>query len=219
MSELPPEDRVVRLRLSGDPDDSGSTRDAVFEWTTGDDQAPFSVSQIKRTETRSFGGTPLTLIGDLLDIDVPTENADIALDFGSSTFALELGGVITADQRLPDGTECRWGDGAGGSGTLTATDAQGCHPAHKASVLSYWLRGTRNSSIGDPLSAGDGGGPATLETLQYRPNGVHEPLSVIPETPSISYSSGSPTVADIDMTVVEIASLEQAIDATANDTR
>ena len=218
MPELPPEDKVIRLRIEGDPDDTGA-REAVFEWSTGDDQAPFSVTQIKRTETRSFGGTPLTLIGDLLGVDSPTENADIALDFGSSTFALELGGVITADQRLPDGTKCRWGDGAGGSDNLTTTDAQGSHPAHKASVLSYWLRGTRNSSIGDPLSDGNAGGPVTLETLQYRPDGVFSPLKVIPESPNISYSSGSPSVADIDMTVAEVASLDQAIDAVANDGR
>ncbi len=143
----------------------------------------------------------------------------IALDFGSSTFALELGGTVTANQELPDGTECRWGDGAGGPDSLTATDAQGSHPAHKASVLSFWLRGTRNSSVSDPLGDGEGGGPMTLETLQYRPDGVHEPLQVVTESPSISFSGSSPTVADIQMTVVEVASLDQAIDAVENDTR
>lgn len=218
MPELPPEDQVIRLRLTGDPDDSGS-REAVFEWSSGDEQSPFSVAQIKRTETRTFGGTPLTLFSDVTGVDLPTENADIALDFGSSTFALELGGTVEADQRLPDGSECRWGDGDGGSGSLTATDAQGSHPAHKASVLSYWLRNTRQSSVGNPLDDTDAGEPATLETLQYRPDGVHDPLQVVPESPSISLSGSSPSVADIDMTVVEIASLDQALDATSNDTR
>jgi len=217
MPELPPEDRVIRIRITGSPDDSGS-REAVFEWSTGDDQAPFSITQTKRTETRAFGATPLTLFSDVTGVDLPTENADVALDFGNSTFALELGGVITADQRLPDGSQCQWGD-TGDDSTLEATDATGAHPAHKASVLQYWLRNTRQSSVGDPLDDSDAGDPATLETLQYRPDGVHDPLEVVFESPNISFSGGSPTVADIDMTCVEVASLDQALDAFANDGR
>ncbi|WP_049979358.1 hypothetical protein [Halolamina rubra] len=215
---LPAEDKFIRLRITGDPDGTG-TREAVFEWTTGDDQTPFSITETKRTETRTFGGTPLTLFSDLTGVDLPTENADVALDFGSSTFALELGGVVYAEQQLPDGSECRWGDGDGGSGTLTKTDAQGCLPAYKSTVLSYWLRNTRQSSVGDPLDESDAGEPATLETLQYRPDGVFDPIDVILESPSMSYSSGTPTVADIQLTAVEVASLDQALDALANDGR
>jgi|GEM_PF-1869929 hypothetical protein len=218
-TELAAEDQVVRLRITGDPDDSGMSREAVFEFAGGDQQSPFSVTHEKRTETRSFSGTPLTLFSDLTGTDLGTENADISLDFGSSTFALTLGGVVTADQRLPDGSECQWGDGAGGSGTLTQTDAQGCHVAYKASVLAFWLRNTRQSSVEDALGDGSGGGPAIIETLQYRPGGVFDPLEVVLESPSMSYSADSPTVADIDLTVVEIASLDQALDAVTNDTR
>jgi len=191
----------------------------VFEWTTGDDQTPFSITETKRTETRTFGGTPLTLFSDLTGVDLPTENADVALDFGSSTFALELGGVVYAEQQLPDGSECRWGDGDGGSGTLTKTDAQGCLPAYKSNVLSYWLRNTRQSSVGKPAGRVRRRRAGHARDAAVPPDGVFDPIDVILESPSMSYSSGTPTVADIQLTAVEVASLDQALDALANDGR
>jgi len=119
----------------------------VFEWSTGDDQSPLTVTETKRTETQAISGTPLTLLGDLLDVDVPTENADIALDFGSSTFAIDVGGVVTAGQTMPDGSPCRWGDGSGDVGEATQTDAEGCSPHVKMAVFGEWLRHSRQSSI------------------------------------------------------------------------
>lgn len=210
-------DRVARITITGDPDDSGTVRDGVFEFTTGDDQTPLTATEELRTETRAFGGTLLTLFSDITGTDLGTENKDIALDFGSSTFATTLSGIVTADQRKPDGTRCRWGD-TGDHTTLTATDATGAHPAYKLTTFQEWIKNTRQSSLNELL--GDtGSGPATVEYLSRRSGGVHDPLEVVLESPSVTYSGGSPTMADIDITVVEVASLDTAIDALANDGR
>ncbi len=215
--ELPDEGNFARVTIRADPDGTG-TRDAVFEWSTGDDQSPLTVTETKRTETQAISGTPLTLLGDLLDVDVPTENADIALDFGSSTFAIDVGGVVTASQTMPDGSPCRWGDGSGAVGEATQTDAEGCSPHVKMAVFGEWLRHSRQSSIQNVLGEG-GGGPATLEYLTHREGGLHDPLEVVFESPSVTYSAGSVASADIQLTAVEVASLDQALDALENDGR
>lgn len=217
--ELSDDDRVVRIILEGDPTNSGTATEAIFEFSGGDDQTPLSITHEKRTETRSFSGNLLTLYSDITgdQIGSGAENKDIALDFGSSTFAFMLSGVVTADQRLPDGTQCQWGD-TGDDTQLSKTDATGAHPAYKASVLSFWLRNTRQSSVSGVLGE-EGGGPAIVETLQYRPNGIYDPLEVVFESPNITYSSGSSTVADLEITAVEVADLGNPVDALANDTR
>ncbi len=210
-------DHVVRLTITGDPDDSGSVQDGVFEFASGDEQTPLTATEELRTETRAFGGTPLTIFSDITGIDLGTENKDIALDFGNSTFATTLSGIVTADQRKPDGTQCQWGD-TGDDSELTATDATGAHPAYKMTVLGEWLKNTRQSSVNELLGQ-EGGGPATVEYLSRREGGVHDPMEVVLESPSVTLSGGSPTVADLDMTVVEVANLENPIDALANDGR
>lgn len=214
--DLSDADRLVRITITGDPDGT-SVRDGVFEFAAGDDQTPLTASEEFRTETRSLGGTPLTLFSDITGIDLGTENKDIALDFGSSTFATTLSGTVTADQRKPGGGQCQWGD-TGDDSTLTATDATGAHPAKKMTVLMEWIKSTRQSSVNELLGQ-EGGGPATVEYLSRRDGGVHDPLEVVLESPSVTLSGGSPTVADIDLTVVEVASLDNPIDAHANDGR
>lgn len=214
---LTDEDHIIRLTITGDPDDSGTVRDGVFEFVHGDDQTPKMAREELRTETRTFGGTPLTLFSDLTGIDLGTENKDIALDFGNSTFATTLNGVVTADQRTPSGDRCQWGD-TGDHTEFTATDATGAHPARKMTVLGEWLKNTRQSSL-DELLGDEGSGPAKIEYLSRRDGGVHEPLQVVLESPSVTYSGGSSTIADIELTVVEVANLDNPIDALANDTR
>lgn len=213
---LDPADKVIRLTITGDPDGTG-VRDGVFEFAHGDDQTPQMAREELRTETRAFGGTPLTLFSDLTGIDLGTENKDIALDFGNSTFATTLSGVVTADQRTPAGDRCQWGD-TGDHTEFTATDATGEHPARKMTVLGEWLKNTRQSSL-DELLGDEGSGPAKVEYLTRRDDGVHEPMDVVLESPSATYSGGTPTAVEIDLTVVEVANLDNPIDAAANDTR
>ena len=225
MTALTHKQKLIRLTLRGNPDGgSEGTRNAVFEFSVGDDQTPKTVTEELRTETRTFGGTPLTIFGDILG-DAPgvdeeiTENKAIALDFGEAQFAPQIQGVITADQTHPDGTPYQWGD-KGDDSTLTQTDATGAHPAKKSAVFSYWLRNTRTSSVSNILGDG-GGGPAELEYMEYRSDdaSLYSPLRVVFENPSITYSGGSPGVADISMTCVEVATLDQPLDAVANDGR
>lgn len=216
--ELDPAAHTIRITIEGSPLGGDTVKTGVFEFTAGDEQSPLAVTETLRTETRTFGGTPLTLFSDITGIDLGTENKEIALDFGSSTFATQLTGTVTADQRTVDGDRCRWGDGSGAVGEQTALDAEGCHPAEKMTVFGTWLKGTRQSSVNE-LLGDDGGGPATLEYLSRREGGTHSPLEVVFESPSVTYSGGTPTVADLDITAVEVASLNQPLDAAANDGR
>ena len=219
MTTLTHKQKLIRITLRGDPD-GGGVRNAVFEFSVGDDTTPKTITEELRTETRAFGGTALTVFSDITGIGGDaTENKEIALDFGEAQFAPQIQGVITADQTHPDGSPYQWGD-TGDDSTLTQTDATGARPPLKMSVFMFWLRNTRTSSLSNILGEG-GGGPAELEYLEYRSDdaSLYSPLKVVFESPSVTYSSGTTGVADISMTCVEVATLDQPLDAHANDGR
>lgn len=212
--------KLIRLTITGDPDGTG-TRDGVFEFSLGDDQTPLSVTEEMRTETRAYSGTLLTLFNDVTGAglaDNSTENKDIALDLGEAQFAPDISGVVMDDQTHPDGSPYQWGDST--TVELTQTSATGQHPALKICIFSYWLRNTRTSSLSNIFGEG-GGGPIQLEYLEYRAdsNSLYDPLQVVLESPSVTYSGGSTSVADVNLTAVEVADLSNSIDALANDGR
>lgn len=216
MPELTDAQKLVRVRIPGDPDNSGTTREGIFEFALGGDSEPLTVTDEIRTQTRATpGGTILTLFDELAgeNLDGNLVNKDIVLNLGNSQYAPQLTGAVTADQRKPDGTRCQWGD-TGDETQMEATDATGQHPLLKSQCLAYWFRGTRTSSAPDVLGA-DGAGPAIVEFGEYRASGVYDPLKVVFESPTMTISSADgAAVGSLTLRVVEVADLGEVIDAT-----
>ena len=223
MPELSDKQKLIRLSIEGDPDNSGTTRKGVFEFAQGSDVEPLSVTEEVRTQTRGVtgSGTFLTIFEELAGDQFGGNevNKSIVLNLGNGQFSPQVTGVITADQRRPDGQPCQWGD-TGDDSKLTKTDATGAHPLVKSQVLNYWFRNTRTSSAPNLFEI-DGAGPAELEYGEYRSDAdaLYDPLKVVMESPQITVSSDASATGRLSATFVEVADLGEAIDAVQNDTR
>lgn len=221
MSNLPPDERVASLSITGDPDGTGR-RTATFEMYYGGEQG-LSINEEQRTQVRATPGEGvLSLIdgtvGDF--VNVPT-NKSLFINPGSSQFAVTIDFNSWEGATGPDGQPLQWGD-TGDDSQLTKTDATGEHPTRQISCLMYWLRGTRISSVSGEIFPGAGifgDGPATLRYGQYREDGVYDPLQVVLESPGADYPGGSVSTWSGSITCIEAINAGDAIDATARTTR
>jgi hypothetical protein len=119
----------------------------------------------------------------------------IALDIGSGAHAVTLDLSNTAAMG-------RWGD-SGNGGTMGDATGESVHD--RLSVLDRYFQTTRMDSTNTPI----------LEIAEYSEDGRYAPLSVIPEQPVMSFDAREQTtVFDIDLTLIEVASIDQALDTT-----
>jgi len=221
MTDLPPEDRVASLSITGDPDGTGR-RTAVFEMYTGGEEG-LAINEEQRTQIRATPGSGfLALIdgtvGDFVDVPI---NKDLFINLGGSQFAVTIDFNSWKGATGPDGEPLQWGD-TGDTSEFTKSDATGEHPTRQIACLMWWLRGTRVSSIEGELFPGAGivgDGPAVLRYGQHREGGVYDPLEVVLENPGADYPGDSVSTFTGSITCIEALALGNPIDATARTTK
>jgi hypothetical protein len=205
---LTDDQKVFRLRITGDPDGDGA-REAVFELHSAEDDT-FTVVHEMRTGFIARGGSSINAILQSLSDSDESKNKDIVIDGGQSQFTLEV------SAQLFDAQGHRWGDTGNGG---TATDATGDSAIEQMQVLTNWLRKVPVDSLPEDLAGDITGsfGPATVEFGKHHPDGDLDPLAVAIENPQLTPRPGGQV--DISMTVVEIASLGDPIDSQSNSKR
>lgn len=221
MTDLPPDDRIASLTITGNPDGAGR-RDATFEMYTGGEEG-LSINEEQRTEIRAAPGDALLslidgTVGDFVDVPI---NKSLFLNLGGSQFAATIEFNSWEGATGPDGDPLQWGD-SGDTSQFTQSDATGEHPTRQIACLMWWLRNTRISSIEGELFPGAGvfgDGPAVLRYGQHREDGVYDPIPVILENPGADYPGESMSTFTGSITCIEAIGLGDPIDATARTTR
>lgn len=197
---------VATIRITGDPDNSGTTRTGTFEIMGGsEDDGGFSYNYGVRTGyvTEGAGASVNAFVSDVAGGNL-SNTKGIYSTAGGSQFTVEL----DFNGWIGDGGQ--WGDtGKGGS----KTDATGEGPKAKMDVLSYWLRHVALDSL-PSWAANVSAGPAELEIAGYSANGrFGDALDVVMEGPTVTRGSQTPSTYSGAITCIEAADLGEAIDA------
>jgi hypothetical protein len=216
--ELEDYEKRFEIHVTGDPDGSGSTRTAKFQFIGGD--PAISVTERTRTGTISSGTAQLfTTFYNEITGQEGGLNEEIQIDLGTGQFLVELSFSSWSGESDFDGTLLQWGD-TGDETTLTKTDATGEHALRKMQCLSYWLKNTRTDSLPDNLAGALGsGGVAEIHYGQRSSQGVYDPVTVAFEEPSQTFNGEQPTTFSGSLTGVAIADLGETYDAEARTPR
>lgn len=203
---LTAEQRKVIVTVNGDPD-GGGARDHIFEMVAGGDEG-LSIRPYLRTGYLIAGRGNLvnTIIQEFTDSgESPRKGFYFDAGNGEYIHEIDFQGWEGAQY---EGQALQWGD-TGDDSNITATDATGADPITQIQILLYVIR---NVQI-------DSRNPATLEFGQHSDGGVLDPLDVVFEEPGAVHQGSTPSTFDGSLTCIEAASLEEAWDAIANDTR
>jgi len=133
--------------------------------------------------------------------DGESNRKGVSLDFGGGEFAIEIESELAAGATRPDGIEYQWGASAD-TNTFNETTATGASGLKQQQIfMNYWRHGSTDSLT-----------PATLEVGEFRDDGVLEPLDVALEEPSVNVINSRPGIADISVTCIETATLDDVLD-------
>lgn len=213
--------RLVRITITSDPDNSGNRRDHVFEMVAGDDSTGLSVQEELRTGTVAPGGIDADVLNSLYSEITGGDslNEDVTLDLGANQFAVTLDFQGWEGATDLDGNPLQWGD-SGDSSTLTKTDATGEGPLTQMQVFMFVLKNSRIDSmppeVGGPVASD---GPAKLEYGQYHADGIYDPMDVVFENPGATHMGASPSTYDGSLTCIAAADLGEYFDAQARTKR
>ena len=197
---LTADQQIVRLKIRGDPDNTG-TRTAAFEMFSAPDSG-LSVAHSVRTGfvVNDQGKLINSILSEVAGAG-ESKNKGIYVDLGTSAYALEC------EFKGYEGGDYQWGDtGNGGTGT----DATGDGPIEQTQVFMNWVNSTNIDSIPDD----SGKTPGTLEFGLHHPNGPLDPLDVVLENPTLTPSDAGQFDGNIVM--IEAANLGDALDADGN---
>lgn len=182
---------------------SGSTT-GRFEFPVGS-EGETSVRMVGRTGylVEGMGSQIFSILSDVLGDTGESGRKGFALDLGGGQFAIELETELAADSVRSDGTTTpQWGASAD-TNTLNETTATGAPGLVQQQVfMNYWRHGSTDSLT-----------PATLTVGEFRPDGMLEPLNVALEEPSVGVINNRPGIADISVTCIETATLDDVYDA------
>lgn len=137
-------------------------------------------------------------LGDGESLPSNGQRQKFTLDFGAGEHVISLEAVVTEDSPNQFGT----GDGS-------ATDATGDHVVRQIQLLDRVLQ----------LATVDSRNAATLSVGEYSEDGQFDPLAVTFDNPSFAFDAErESSTATIDISFIEIASLQQPIDAEGQKT-
>jgi len=216
--ELEDYEKLVELRVTGDPDGSGSTRDGVFQMVAG--SPALELQQSIRTGTIASGSAQLfTTFYNEITGQEGGLNEEVVIDPGTGQHTVTFSFSAWEGGTDFQGNTLQWGD-TGNASTLTKTDATGEHAQRKLQCLFYWLKNSRIDSLPEDLAGPlASGGVATLSWGQHSSQGVYDPMDVVLEEPSGTYTGEEPTQFTGSITAISVADLGSDSDAEARTPR
>jgi hypothetical protein len=211
-------EKLVELRVTGDPTGSGTPSTAIFQMVAGTPE--LQLQQSIRTGTIASGSAQLlTTFFNEITGQEDALNEEVVIDVGTGQHTVELSFSAWAGGTDYQGNTLQWGD-TGDATTLTKTDATGEHAMRKMQCLFFWLKNSRIDSLPEELGGSlASGGPAELRFGQHTPGGVYDPLDVVLEEPSGSYGGEAPTTFSGNIRCISVADLGSAADAEARTPR
>lgn len=174
--------------------------DVVFEVPPSD---PYEFSEGIRTGflVDSAGDTILALLEEYMDAGA-SKRKGVHVDVGGGAHTIELSFDTPVTQRKSDGSFYQWGYTADDT-VLNEASATGAEADKQMAVFANALR----------VASPDSLTPARLTVNEYRPNGILDDyLDVVLESPEVVQESSSPMTADINLTMIETADINQTFD-------
>jgi hypothetical protein len=211
-------EKTVTLEITGDPSGTGSTSTATFEFVAGD--PAIQIQESVRTGTVTSTGAQLltTFFNEITDQE-DALNEVVAIGLGTGQYTIEISFSSWGGATDFQGNTLQWGD-TGDQSTLTKTDATGEPAPRQLSCLMYWIKNTRIDSLPEDLGGSlASGGPAKLSFGQHTSQGVYDPVDVILEEPSGTYSGEEPSTFTGTLTCVAVADLGETYDSEARTPR
>lgn len=176
------------------------TTDVVFELPPSD---PFVIEEGVRTGylVDGTGSSAIALLDEFRNTNEGgRKGVHVDLGGGTHTWTVECNTPVT--QRRPDTSELyQWGATRDDS-VRNAASATGADAEVQLSVLIHAFT----------MASPDSLTPATWTVGEYHPDGVLDPADVVLEQPNVVVEGEKPNAADINMTLIETADLEQAYD-------